>query len=105
MNGIVNNLNLKQVYVYINHQYFEILCNINFFSDVAAGEEGHKQICVEFDNIQISCMAGICRNVSAVYQCTFEVSKIKPDFKSTSFTKNLLNLINNSSQCTVRGSN
>ena len=64
------------------------------FSDVAAGEEGHKQICVEFDNIQISCMAGICRNVSAVYQCTFEVSKIKTHLSTTSFNKNLNSLHN-----------
>ena len=64
----------------------------------------HQKICKDFDNIQISCMAGICKNVSAVYQCTFEVSKIKPDL-ITSFTKTLLNLKNNSSQCTVRGSN
>ena len=32
----------------------------------------HQRICKDFDNIQISCMAGICKNISSVYQCTFD---------------------------------
>lgn len=32
---------------------------------------GDKDICVEFDDIQISCLSGICKNVSAIYSCTY----------------------------------
>ena len=33
---------------------------------------GAKNTCVAFDNNIISCMSGICKNVSAVYSCTFK---------------------------------
>ena len=37
------------------------------------GEEvGKKEICSKFDNIIISCVQGICKNVSEVYSCTFD---------------------------------
>ena len=36
-------------------------------------EVGHKQICQNFTDIIVSCKAGICKNVSSVYDCTFEV--------------------------------
>ena len=35
-------------------------------------EEGKKEICSKFDNIIISCVQGICKNVSEVYDCTYE---------------------------------
>ena len=36
-------------------------------------EVGHKQICKDFNDIIVSCEAGICKNVSSVYDCTFKV--------------------------------
>ena len=45
-----------------------------FDSEAKEGQVGHKQICKDFDNIIVSCEAGICKNVSSVYDCTFRVS-------------------------------
>jgi hypothetical protein len=32
---------------------------------------GDKDICASFDAVQISCTTGVCRNISAVYKCSF----------------------------------
>ena len=54
--------------------YLDDCLHFRNFTDASLGEVGHKEICSVFDNIQISCMSGMCRNVSAVYQCTFKVN-------------------------------
>ena len=36
-------------------------------------EVGNKTICKHFNDIIVSCEAGICKNVSSVYDCTFKV--------------------------------
>ena len=36
-------------------------------------EFGNKTICKHFNDIIVSCEAGICKNVSSVYDCTFKV--------------------------------
>ncbi len=36
---------------------------------------GKKETCVQFNDIQISCLSGICKNVSEVYKCDFYVSQ------------------------------
>lgn len=46
---------------------------------------GAKNDCVSFDNVQISCESGICKNVSSVYSCNFE-SKLE-DIKGTNKKK------------------
>ena len=45
-------------------------------TDASLNEKGDKEICSVFDNIQVSCMSGMCRNVSSVYQCTFKVNSL-----------------------------
>ena len=33
---------------------------------------GDAEKCVAFDNIQVSCTAGVCKNISEVYKCEFQ---------------------------------
>jgi hypothetical protein len=54
---------------------------------------GSKEICVEFDDMEISCMSGICKNVSAVYKCDFSVIYLYfIIFKSNFEVKTILSL-------------
>ena len=48
-----------------------------------------KDICQNFDNIQIMCESGICWNVSAAYMCEFsDVLQVRPSGSSNSFPGN-----------------
>jgi len=33
---------------------------------------GHAEECVKFDNVQVQCTSGVCKNISEVYKCTFK---------------------------------
>ena len=35
---------------------------------------GHAEECVKFDNVQVQCTTGVCRNISEVYKCEYKVS-------------------------------
>ena len=48
--------------------YLPCSTSTNYFSAPEGEEEGQKEICSNFDNIIISCVQGICKNVSDVYR-------------------------------------
>ena len=43
-----------------------------FFLADEDGNPGVKDVCVTFDQMIISCMSGICKNVSEVYDCNYK---------------------------------
>ena len=36
------------------------------------GNPGAKQTCLDFDDVVVMCEAGVCKNVSQVYDCQYE---------------------------------
>jgi hypothetical protein len=38
--------------------------------------DGDAERCVTFDNIQVQCVTGVCKNISEVYKCDFKVSML-----------------------------
>ena len=55
---------------------FAYLNYILFFISDEKGNTGvgQAETCVKFDDIQVTCTSGVCRNISEVYKCNFRVS-------------------------------
>jgi len=47
--------------------------------------DGDAEICVSFDNIQVQCVTGVCKNISEVYKCDFHdrLTDIQEDWEET----------------------
>eukprot|EP00095_Tigriopus_kingsejongensis_P007120 maker-scaffold303_size215788-snap-gene-1.14 protein:Tk07120 transcript:maker-scaffold303_size215788-snap-gene-1.14-mRNA-1 annotation:"GL12734" len=46
-------------------------CKLYKYEKDKEGQPGLKDRCIQFDNNVISCMSGICKNVSMVYDCVY----------------------------------
>ena len=55
--------------------YLDFSMNWHYITDSDGNTgTGDKDTCLGFDDLQVQCTSGICKNYSSVYQCEFNVS-------------------------------
>ena len=50
----------------------ELNCKLEHHELDENNKRGDKEICKNFNNIQLSCVAGLCKNISSVYDCNYK---------------------------------
>ena len=73
--------------VFPDFSYGQIYIHLLFITDADGNTgTGKKDVCQNFNDMQVICTAGICQNYSSVYSCTFNV-RIRFISKKISFVK------------------